>query len=121
MPESLQLGAEDFHRVSLDLQDYQPETGALTIRGGKGRKDRIVYASNGSADALADWISLRGSESGALFFPVNKGDRIIPHRMTDQSIYGWFGGQPTTRESLDSRLTIFGERSYPTFSKREPI
>jgi integrase len=72
--------------VSLDLADYQPETGALTIRGGKGRKDRIVYASNGSADALADWISLRGSEPGALFFPVNKGDRIIPRRMTDQSI-----------------------------------
>ncbi len=62
--------------VTLDLADYEPETGALTVRGGKGRKDRIVYASNGSADALADWISLRGSEAGALFCPVNKGDQI---------------------------------------------
>jgi site-specific recombinase XerD len=40
--------------VSLDLSDFNPEDGALTVRGGKGRKDRIVYASNGSADALAD-------------------------------------------------------------------
>jgi len=74
--------------VSLDLGDYQPETGALTVRGGKGRKDRIVYPSNGSADALADWISLRGGEAGALFCPVNKGDRIHFRRMTDQAVLG---------------------------------
>jgi integrase/recombinase XerD len=74
--------------VSLDLADYQPETEALTVRGGKGHKDRIVYASNGSADALADWISLRGDEAGALFCPVNKGDRIAFRRMTDQAVLG---------------------------------
>jgi site-specific recombinase XerD len=74
--------------VSLDLADYQPETGALTVRGGKGRKDRIVYALNGSADALADWITLRGSEAGALFCFVNKGDRIVFRRMTDQAVLG---------------------------------
>jgi integrase len=74
--------------VCLDLADYQPETGALTVRGGKGRKDRVVYASNGSADALADWLALRGSEPGALFHPVNKGDRITLRRMTDQAVLG---------------------------------
>jgi integrase/recombinase XerD len=74
--------------VTLDLADYQVETGALTVRGGKGRKDRIVYASNGSADALSDWISLRGSEVGALFCPVNKGDRIAFRRLTDQAVLG---------------------------------
>jgi integrase len=72
--------------VGLDLSDYSPETGALTVRGGKGRKDRIVYAANGSADALSDWVSIRESEPGPLFLPVNKGDRVIPHRMTDQAI-----------------------------------
>ncbi len=72
--------------VHLDLSDYQPDTGALTVRGGKGRKDRIVYASNGSADALCDWITIRGSEPGPLFHPVNKSDRVIPRRLTDQSI-----------------------------------
>jgi integrase len=74
--------------VGLDLSDFNPETGALTVRGGKGRKDRIVYASNGSADALVDWISLRGSEAGAMFCPVNKGDRIAFRRMRDQAILG---------------------------------
>ena len=74
--------------VGLDLSDYQPETGALTILGGKGRKDRIVYASNGAKNALEDWISLRGSQAGGLFCPVNKGNRIIFRRMTDQSVLG---------------------------------
>ena len=74
--------------VGLDLSHYQPEDGALTVRQGKGRKDRIVYASNGSKDALEDWISLRGREAGAMFCPVNKGDRIIPRRMTDQAVLG---------------------------------
>jgi len=72
--------------VALDLADYDPESGALTVRAGKGRKDRVVYASNGSADALADWISIRGSEPGPLFYPINKGDRVTPRRMTDQAI-----------------------------------
>jgi integrase len=74
--------------VGLDLSDYNPEDGALTVRGGKGRKDRIVYASNGSKDALEDWIAIRGNEAGALFHPVNKGDRIIFRRMSDQAVLG---------------------------------
>jgi site-specific recombinase XerD len=74
--------------VALHLSDFQPEDGALTVRGGKGRKDRIVYASNGSLDALVDWIALRGSEPGPLFCPVNRGDRILPRGMTDQSVLG---------------------------------
>jgi integrase len=73
--------------VALDVADYEPTTGALTVRGGKGRKDRIVYAENGAADALADWLALRGSEPGALFAPVNKGDRIIVRRISDQALF----------------------------------
>src|SRR5205823_8270514 len=34
--------------VGLDLADYDPETGALTIRGAKGRRDRLAYTSTGS-------------------------------------------------------------------------
>lgn len=84
--------------VALDLSCFNSETGELTIRGSKGRKDRLGYATNGSADALADWILLRGNDSGALFFAVNKGGKIVTHRMTDQAVLyilkkrGWQAG-----------------------------
>jgi site-specific recombinase XerD len=72
--------------VALDLEDYNAETGALTIRGGKGRKDRIAYASNGSSDALAAWLEIRGDKPGPLFYPIRKGGHHVEaRRMTAQA------------------------------------
>jgi len=84
--------------VALDLSCFNSETGELTIHGSKGRKSRLGYATNGSADALADWLQLRGNDPGALFFAVNKGGKIVAHRMTDQTVLyilkkrGWQAG-----------------------------
>jgi len=72
--------------VALDLKDYSPETGALTVRAGKGRKDRVAYATNGSRAALDAWLAVRGNEPGPLLHPVNKGGRVIPRRMTAQAV-----------------------------------
>jgi integrase/recombinase XerD len=73
--------------VALDLSEYTPETGALVVRSGKGRKDRIGYASNGSRDALDAWIKVRGEDPGPLFLPIRKGGRHIEkRRMADQAI-----------------------------------
>ena len=72
--------------VALDLANYNQETGELTVKGAKGRKDRLGYATNGCADALADWLRVRGVEAGPLFFSVNKGGRIVARRMTDQAV-----------------------------------
>jgi site-specific recombinase XerD len=72
--------------VGLDLADYNIETGELVIRGAKGRKDRIGYATNGAADALKDWLGIRGSDPGPLFCNINKGGRITIHRLTDQAV-----------------------------------
>jgi integrase len=72
--------------VRLDLADYNIETGELTIRGAKGRKDRLGYATNGSADALKDWLVTRGGGPGPLFCRINKGGRITIHRLTDQAV-----------------------------------
>jgi len=73
--------------VALDVESIDQDSGAVTIRRGKGRKDRIAYAANGALAALRDWLAVRGSEAGPLFFPVNKGGRLLPGRMSDQAVY----------------------------------
>jgi integrase/recombinase XerD len=72
--------------VALDIDQYDPETGLLTVRAAKGRKDRTAYATNGAAAALDDWLLVRGSEPGALFLPINKGGNISHHHMTGQAV-----------------------------------
>lgn len=74
--------------VALDVSDYDPETGALTVRSGKGKKARTAYATNGSGKALAAWLRVRGSEPGALFVPVLKSGKLAPRRLTDEAIRG---------------------------------
>jgi site-specific recombinase XerD len=71
--------------VALDLADYDQESGALTVRG-KGRKERIVYATNGAREALTAWLDERGDEDGPLFVRIPKGDRLTLDRMTDQAV-----------------------------------
>jgi len=64
--------------ANLDLEDYEPETGALLIRRGKGNKTRQVFVTGGAAKTLDDWIEVRGDEPGALFLPIRK-DGLIQH------------------------------------------
>jgi len=48
----------------------------------KAGKIGSLNATNGSADALKDWLVVRGGESGPLFCNINKGGKIKIHRMT---------------------------------------
>jgi site-specific recombinase XerD len=72
--------------VALNLEDYDAETGALTVRQGKGRKDRTGYATNGAKAALLCWLETRESEPGPLFLPVDKAGNIHHRRLTDQAV-----------------------------------
>lgn len=72
--------------AALELSDYDPAAGALTLRSGKGGKQRLGYAANGAAVALAAWIAYRGSEPGPLFIPVWSGRRPRLRRMVDQNV-----------------------------------
>lgn len=72
--------------VSLDLADYDPDAGSLQVSG-KGNKERLAYPTSGAAEALADWLTIRGPEPGALFWPVAKGGKLRPRRMTTQAIW----------------------------------
>lgn len=71
---------------ALDLDDYTPADGQLIIKG-KRNKERTAYVTNGAADALADWLTVRGTEPGPLFCPVNKGGRVILRRMFPEAVF----------------------------------
>jgi len=71
--------------VALDLDDYRDE-GELRVLYGKGRKQRLVYLSNGARAAVDAWILIRGDEPGALLVPVKKGGAVDLRRMGEQSI-----------------------------------
>lgn len=72
--------------VALDVEDFDACTGEIRVRAGKGRKDRVVFATNGALEALKAWLELRGPASGPLMLPINKAGRIICRRLADQSV-----------------------------------
>ncbi|MEO8392856.1 MAG: site-specific integrase, partial [Chloroflexota bacterium] len=69
-------------------EDFDEESGKIAIRGGKGNKDRTVYAAHGKRAALLDWLGIRGTAAGALFVPINKGGNVQQGgQMTAQAVY----------------------------------
>jgi site-specific recombinase XerD len=72
--------------VALDLADYHAEERKLVIRG-KGRKERIAFINEGAVAALTDWLEARGGADGPLFWPVNKGEKVVKRRLTTQAVY----------------------------------
>jgi site-specific recombinase XerD len=80
-------GVRRAEAVALDVADYEPDSGALTIRRGKGNKARVVYTTYGASEALGAWLAVRGLESGALFVPVDKAGRIVLRRLTPESVF----------------------------------
>lgn len=71
--------------VSVQLADYDPESGALTITG-KGNRQRLVYATGGGRAAVEAWLADRGDWDGTLLAPVNKGRAVQPRPMTAQAL-----------------------------------
>jgi len=72
--------------VGLCLSQYEPSTGELKVRG-KGNRERLLYVRNGAAQALTDWLAVRGLEAGPLFTPVRKGGTVELRPMTAQAVY----------------------------------
>jgi site-specific recombinase XerD len=72
--------------VQLNLADYTPASAEIRVLAGKGRKDRVLFLTGGAAEALNDWLALRGDEPGPLFYAVRKGGAVVPRRLTDQAV-----------------------------------
>ena len=72
--------------VALDVADFDPATGSLQVRHGKGKKSRTVYLPDGASRLVFSWLELRGSTPGALINPIRRGDHIEMRQMTDQAV-----------------------------------
>jgi site-specific recombinase XerD len=72
--------------VNLDVADYDLTTGQLLIRCGKGRKDRQLFAGNGTATAVREWLAVRAQDPGPLFVPIGKSGRLFPRRLSDKAV-----------------------------------
>jgi integrase len=75
--------------VALEVRDYDISSGALKVRATRDSRERVVYATGGAAQALEQWIAIRGMGPGPLFVPINRGKKILLREqpMADQSVH----------------------------------
>jgi site-specific recombinase XerD len=105
------LGLRRAEVVTLDLVDYREADDQLVISG-KGNKERLVPVTGGAAEALADWLVVRGRNSGPLF--VGVGNRNQGGRLTTQAVYNMLQtrgkeAQISAVSPHDFRRTFVGE------------
>ena len=72
--------------VNLSIADYESEKGVLVVNG-KRNKQRRAHLVGGAYDAMADWLIIRGSEPGPIFWPINKSGVMKNKRLTTQAVY----------------------------------
>jgi integrase len=77
--------------ASLDVGDYDPESGAITVRAGKGRKDRVCYSATGQRQLMDLWLVQRAEggappSSGPIFLPILKGAHLRVRRLDSRTI-----------------------------------
>ncbi|MEO8285188.1 MAG: tyrosine-type recombinase/integrase [Chloroflexota bacterium] len=72
--------------VALDIGDYDEEEESLTIRAGKGNKQRVCYMASGQGALLERWLQLRGKLPGPLFCAIAKGGNIKSRRISDRAV-----------------------------------
>jgi site-specific recombinase XerD len=78
-------GARRAELASLTLADLTTEPLTLRVLG-KGNKERPVPLPDEAGAYLEPWLSLRGSSSGSLFCPVNRGTVHPEKSLTGEAI-----------------------------------
>ena len=71
----------------LDLADFDGGNCTLTVRNGKGRRDRTVYLNQNVCRFVRGWISERSDEPGALFTPVSSTGEVRFSRLGGESLW----------------------------------
>ena len=71
----------------LDLADFDAADCSLTVRAGKGRRDRTVYLPEAVCEHLQVWIEVRETEPGPLFCPVRMSGEVPISRLRGESLW----------------------------------
>ncbi len=72
--------------VALELEDWNSVDYCLSVRRGKGDKDRTTYLDHGASQALLAWLAVRGEHKGTIFHPLRKGGKIEMRSLSDQAV-----------------------------------
>ena len=57
----LVVGLRRAEVVAMNVSDFNPITGALIVRRGKGNQDRITYLPPGAKESVEDWLVISGT------------------------------------------------------------
>jgi site-specific recombinase XerD len=71
----------------LDLADFDAADSSLTVRAGKGRRDRTVYLPESVCKHVMAWIEVREHELGPLFTPVRQTGEVPISRLRGESLW----------------------------------
>jgi site-specific recombinase XerD len=71
--------------VRLDIEDFNADTGVLTIRG-KGKQARAAHVVEEARALLDRWLRVRGISSGPIFLPITKSGHFLSKRLTCEGI-----------------------------------
>jgi len=86
MISTLMAGLRRSEVVALDVSDFDPNLGSLTVRQSKGRQDRITYLPTGATAAILNWLVVRGDEPGPLLYGINKYGYVLKRRLSDPTV-----------------------------------
>jgi len=70
----------------LDLADFDAGECVLTVRSGKGRRDRRVFLSKPACAIVRKWIGARSGDDGALFVPISAGGTVRLTRLRGEAV-----------------------------------
>jgi integrase/recombinase XerD len=78
--------------AALQVGDYDPQTGAVTVRAGKGRKDRQCYSAVGQGQLMDLWLRRRAAagaspSTGPIFVPILRGGHLRVRRLSPRTVF----------------------------------
>lgn len=80
-------GLKKSELVRLELEDYDPETGAILVRPLSGNASKMVQPDHCLLELMARWLSWRGAAPGPLFCPADRIGRVELRPITEQAVF----------------------------------